>query len=430
MVANRGYNFEMGIRQVYLLTASLWVILPVVSGLPYYFTITNYHLDFTDAVFEAVSGMSTTGSTVYTGLDNAPKGILLWRSLTVWIGGMGIIVLTMSVLPFLKVGGMQLFKTESSDNAEKVLPKTSQLSATICLSYVFLTIIGAIAFYFAGMPLFDAINHAMCALGTGGFSTKDSSFIFFNSPMIDWVGVFLMMAGATPMLIWYGFFTRHSSNRILIYQSKVFYSQMAIIILILSVYNYFTLNVGFTDALRFVAFNIVSIGTTTGFVSEDYSLWGPFAIMVIYFLTVIGGCTGSTSGGIKTFRIIVIVKAFSYHLKKLFSPHGVFSVKIANTAVSESVMKSVGIFFLIYVFVFVLTSVCLAATGLDMITSFSGAATALSGVGPGLGSIIGPVGNFSPIPDTSKWILIFAMIAGRLEIMTVLVLFSRKFWSD
>ncbi len=431
MLANRGHQVEMGIRHVYLMTATLWLVLPVVSGLPYYFTSTAYHLDFTDSVFEAVSGMSTTGSTVYTGLDSAPKGILLWRSLTVWIGGMGIIVLTMSILPFLRVGGMQLFKTESSDNAEKVLPKTSQLAAATTLSYIALSAIGALGLYLAGMTGFDAINHAMCAMGTGGLSTHDASFMYFKSPAVEWVGILVMMFGATPMLLWYSLVTRHSSNRILMHQSKVFWAEIALVTLAVAVYIYFTIDdMQFKDAIRLTAFNIVSVGTTTGFASADYNQWGPFAIIVFYFLTVIGGCTGSTSGGIKTFRIIVMAKALIYETKKLVRPNGVFSVKIAKTTISEGIMKSVGLFLIIYILVFVVIAICLAASGLDMITSLSGSATALAGVGPGLGPIIGPTGNFSTLTDFAKWSLVVAMIAGRLEIMTLLVLLSKNYWQD
>ena len=428
ILVNKRDSYTMSTRHVYLLTTVLWVFIPIVSGLPFYFTSTSYHLGFTDAVFEAVSGMTTTGSTVYANLDNAPKGILLWRSMVVWIGGMGIIVLTMIVLPYLRVGGMQLFRTESSDRSDKVLPKAHQVAFVTTISYIALSGLCALAYYLSGMTGFDAINHAMTTLATGGFSTHDASFGYFKNPLIHWMGVLFMMLGATPMLLYYTFFTNRHANRPLLYQTVVFWLQVAIIVFIVTVYVHRTEHMPYEEALRLTAFNIVSVATTTGYASTDYNQWGPFAIIVFYFLTVIGGCTGSTSGGLKTFRMVVMVKSVLYQMKKMLVPHGVFSARMGDTVIKEDVMSSVGMFFLLYVFVFTVFTLCLAASGLDMLTSTSGVTQAMSGVGPGLGPIIGPAGNFIPLTDFAKWSLVFAMIAGRLEIMTILVLFTRAFW--
>jgi trk system potassium uptake protein TrkH len=220
------------------------------------------------------------------------------------------------------------------------------------------------------------------------------------------------------------------ANRQLLYQTKVFWIEVAVVLLIMTLYLYNTSDKGLEESLRLSAFNIVSVATTTGYATTDYSLWGGFAIIVFYFLTVTGGCTGSTSGGIKTFRLVVMAKTIVYQTKKLIMPNGVFSARMGGTVVKEDIMTSVGIFFLLYVFVFIVLSLCLAATGLDMLTSFSGVAQAMSGVGPGLGDIIGPAGNFIPLSDFAKWSLVVAMIVGRLEIMTVLVLLSKNFWID
>lgn len=431
MMTNRSPSYEMTLRDTYLMTTVLWIVVPIFAGLPFYFTGTGYHLDFTDAVFESVSGLSTTGSTVIAGLDNAPKGILLWRGLTVWIGGAGIIVMVMCVLPYLRVGGMQLFQMESSDRSDKILPRTHQIAIVSTLSYIAVSAVCAFVYWLCGMSAFDAVCHAMATLGTGGFSTHDASFGYYRNPMLEWMGTLFMMVGASPMLLYYTFVTSRAANRPLLYQTKVFWLEVAAVILVMAAYVYHHVpDMTFEKALRLSAFNIASVATTTGFVSTDYGQWGAFAVMVFYFLTVTGGCNGSTCGGIKTFRLVVMTQMLFYEMKKLLYPHGVFAIRMGDIPVSGEVVRSVGIFFMLYVFVFTVLTLCLAFTGLDMLTSMSGVAQAMSGVGPGLGPIIGPAGNFIPLSDFAKWSLIAAMILGRLEIVTVLVLFTRFFWRE
>jgi trk system potassium uptake protein TrkH len=423
-------EYELSLRNGYLLTTTLWISLPFLGGLPFYLTSGTYHLSITNAIFESVSGMSTTGSTVYVGLDDAPKGILLWRGITCYLGGIGIVVLTMGMLPYLRVGGMQLFQTESSDRSEKILPRTHQIAILTTVIYTLLIILCAIAYYLGGMTAFDAIAHSMPTLATAGFQTHDMGFEYFHNPRLEWIGAVFMVAAATPMLLYYTLIIRHSANKALLEQSKFFWGQLIVIVSAVTAYLYATSTKPFEESLRQATFNLISIATTTGFTSTDYSQWGTFAVMVFYFTTVIGGCTGSTSGGIKTFRLQVMVKMVSLQIKRLVMPHGVFSERIGGKTLTESISESVGLFFLVYVFVFAVVAIGLASTGLDMITSMSGTATAMAGVGPGLGPIIGPVGNFSTLSDTAKWFLIFAMLAGRLEVVTIMVLFSPGYWRD
>jgi trk system potassium uptake protein TrkH len=429
-LSNQQNEYKLSVRDGYLLTTTLWISLPFLGGLPYYLTSGTYHLSVTNAIFESVSGMSTTGSTVYVGLDAAPMGILLWRGLTCYLGGIGIVVLTMGMLPYLRVGGMQLFQTESSDRTEKILPKTHQIAILTTIIYTALIMLCAISYYFGGMNVFDAITHAMPTIATAGFSTHDSGFEYFHKPALEWIGAFFMVAAATPMLLYYTLLIRHSANKALLEQSRFFWAQLFVIVSAVTTYLLFTSDKPFEEALRQTTFNLISIATTTGFTSTDYGQWGTFAVMVFYFTTVIGGCTGSTSGGIKTFRLQVMVKMISLQMKRLVMPHGMFSEHIGGKALTEGIARSVGLFFLVYVFVFAVVAIGLSSTGLDLITSLSGTATAMAGVGPGLGPIIGPVGNFSTLTDTAKWFLIIAMLAGRLEVITVLVLFSKGYWRD
>lgn len=400
------------------------------AALPFYLTSTDYHLSFTDAVFESVSGLTTTGSTVYTGLDAAPRGILLWRSILEWIGGIGIVVFSMTIFPYLRIGGMQLFQSESSDRSDKILPRVGQITTVLFIVYIGLTSLNILAYYLAGMTGFDAINHGLTTISTGGFSTHDASFGYFESPVIQWLGTIFMIAGGTPLMLYFYFLLGKMPSRPLLSQAKAMYIGLALVSVIMALYLYKTQNMPFEESLRLSAFNIVSVVTTTGYATTDYSLWGGFAIMGFYFLTIAGGCTGSTSGGIKIFRFQVMGKMLLLQIKKLVYPHGVFTEKIGGKPLTSDVISSVGTFFLLFCFLFCITAGGLALTGLDFITSMSGAATALANVGPRLGEIIGPAGNFVHISDTAKWILIFAMLAGRLEILTILVLFTRNFWQD
>lgn len=417
---------SLNIRQAFVLTAMGWAVMSLFGALPLWHSGIN--LDFADAVFEATSAVTTTGSTVIVGLDNAPPGILLWRSILQAFGGVGFIVMALTILPFLKVGGMQLFQTESSDKSDKALPRIRQNAMAIGYIYLFLVAWCTLTYWFCGMSGFDAINHAMTSVATGGLSTHDSSFAYFKNPLIEWAATFFMILGALPFVL----YIRMGKGewKAVFYNSQVraFLKFLAAAILLMTFWLMINHDRNFTDALRAVSFNVVSVVTTTGYMSEDYSLWGPFALVAFFALTFVGGCTGSTSGGTKIMRFQIMWSLFNRQMFRLVHPHGVFPITYENRRVSEDIMFSV-IVYVISLFMSVAAfSLILGLLGLDLITSITGAATAFMNVGPGLGSIIGPAGNFTPLPDTAKWILSLAMIMGRLELLTLLVLFSPYLW--
>lgn len=419
-------DISFNIRQGFLLTTTSWILISAVSAIP--FVLAGLKIDYTDAFFEAMSGLTTTGSTVLSGLDNMPSGILLWRSLLQWIGGIGIIVTAVAMLPFLRVGGMQLFRMESSDKSEKILPRAGQIAGVIGLVYFGLTVLGAIAYALAGMTDFEAINHAMTTLSTGGFSTSDQSMGHFKAPAIHWVSTAFMLLGGLPFALYVK--ALHGKWKDLFQNSQVqsFIYFLLLVILSLSAWLSITQGVPVLKALRLTAFNVVSVVTTTGYASTDYSLWGTFPIVVFFFLTFVGGCTGSTAGGIKIFRFEIMYKIIRQQLHSMLYPRGVFIVQYNSRNLPNEVMRSIGIFVSQFCAIVVLMTFLLSMTGLDLMTSITGAVTAIANVGPGLGKIIGPSGNFSSLPDTAKWILSIGMLVGRLEIMTVLVLLTRGFW--
>jgi len=386
-------------------------------------------LRFVDAFFEAMSGLTTTGSTVLTGLDHMAPGILLWRAILQWLGGIGIIVMAIAVLPFLRSGGMQLFRTESSDmSAERVVPRVKRMTGAIALSYAILTALCALALWAAGMVPMDAVVHAMATLSTGGFSNHDASIAYFHSPPIELIILVFMIAGAIPFVTYLKF--AHGNMRALTSDPQVrgllgiLITMTGMLAIWLVVRDGYTV----TEALRFAAFNIVSVITTTGFASADYTEWGALALGVFFLMTFVGGCTGSTSGGIKILRFQVLRAALSGYLWRLIYPHGVRPATFGENRITPDVMIGVLVFTLAFLMMTALTALILTGLGLDLDTAISGAATAVANVGPGLGTIIGPAGNFQSLPDSAKWVLAIAMLMGRLEVFTVLVLFTPGYW--
>lgn len=425
-ITNRGHKGDLTLRQAFLFTTSSWTVIPIFAALPLYYS--NFGLSFADAYFEAVSGITTTGSTVIVGLDKATPELLLWRALLNCLGGIGIIVLAIAILPMLRIGGMQLFRSESSEK-EKVLPRAAQTANAIASVYLIMTLICAIAFWVAGMSGFDAICHAMATIATGGFSTYDSSFGYFNNPAIDYVATIFMLLSALPFLLYYQALRGRVKDLLHNSQVQGFLATAATAIAVMTGWLLWKQPmIEFEDAFRYAAFNVTSIITTTGFVSTDYTLWGSFAVVFIFLLGVMGGCTGSTTGGIKFFRYQVLYETAKAQVSQLIRPHGVFLPQYNRRAIPESVTSSVMSFFILFSFTFTITAMLLSLFGLDYITSLSAVATCMANVGPGLGPIIGPSGTFAPLPDAAKYILCFAMIAGRLELFTVLVLFSPQFW--
>ncbi len=416
----------LSIQQAFVLTTSAWLGASAYTALPFYFS--ELDITYTDAFFEAVSGLTTTGSTVLTGLDSMPAGILLWRSLLQWIGGIGIIVMAVAILPYLRVGGMQLFRTESSDRSEKVLPGAAQIAAAIGRVYALLTLLCVLAYWLCGMTAFEAVNHAMATVSTGGYSTSDSSLGHFPQPAIHWFATLFMLAGGLPFVLYIQAITRRNFWFILDSQVRVLLVFLAIVIGVLSTWLTLSRGDDFLIALRLVAFNVVSVVTTTGFATTDYTTWGAPAVMAFFLLTYMGGCTGSTSGGIKIFRFQVMYVAAQVQFRRLVHPHAVYITRYKGQPLAEEVMVSVATFVLLFLSSAVFLSVALGCLGLDFVTSISGAATALANVGPGLGSTIGPAGNFASLPDAAKWLLSAGMLLGRLEIVTCLILLMPSLW--
>lgn len=414
-------------RQAFLLTASAWFLLSGFAALPFIFSAQD--MSVADGVFEAASGFTTTGSTVIVGLDDAPRGILLWRALLNWLGGVGIIVLAVAIMPILRIGGMQLFKMESSDKSDKVKPRITQVATSIALVYLTFTVISAIALWLSGMSVFDAICHAFAALGTGGFSTSDQSLAKWG-PLTQWVAIGAMLLGGMPFAL---FVTPWKHNRwpfLKDSQIRWFLNFVAFFALVLAFWQWAFNDMDPGDALTHATFNVVSVVTTTGFASTDYNAWGGFAQCVFFILIFIGGCTGSTSGGVKVFRWEVLFKLAGVHLKRLLHPHGIFVVDFNRRALPQSVLDSVLGFVAVFFLTFAAFALGLTVVGMDLISAITGSAQALSNVGPGLGPIIGPAGNYKSVPELAKWIMAFEMILGRLELFTVIVLFTRSFWRE
>ncbi len=420
---------NLSIRQAFLLTTLSWLVIAFFAALPF-FASADLNLSFTDAFFEAMSGITTTGSTVITGLDDAPAGILLWRALLQWLGGVGIIVMAVAVLPMLQVGGMQLFRMESSDRSEKVLPRVAQIASAISIIYVVLSMLCAGAYWLAGMSGFEAIAHAMTTIATGGFSTSDSSVGHFDSAAVDWIAVVFMLMGGMPFVLYLRMVRGSMGALLRDSQVRWFLSIAAFTVALMVAWQTLSNGMGLGEALRFVAFNVVSMMTGTGYTTTDFSLWGGFAIAVFFFVMFVGGCAGSTTCGLKVFRLQVLYATTVAQVGKLLQPHGVFIPYYNRKPIPEAVGESVKSFFFLYALVFALLAMGLGALGLDFLTSVSGAAAAIANVGPGLGPVIGPAGTFSSLPDMAKWLLSFGMLLGRLELFTVLVLLLPSFWRN
>ncbi len=425
ILSNIGLQFKITTRQAFLLTNSTWLILPTFGALPFWFSSLN--MSVTDSFFEAMSGITTTGSTVITGLDKAPAGILLWRAILQWLGGIGIIIMAMSILPFLKVGGMQIFKTELSEN-EKALPRTAQLASSIAVIYVSLTAICAFCYCLAGLEIFDAVTHAMTTISTGGFSTFDASFEHFDNIGPSIVAIIFMVMGGTPFVLYLK--AIHGNLQPLFKDSQVRWFLSIIAIATIVTISYLTIqqNMPFFESFILSSFNVISIMTGTGYVRGDFNAWGGFAVSLFFFLMVIGGCAGSTSCGIKIFRFQVLYTVTKIQIEKLLHPNGVFIPHYNGRPMPSDVPSSVMGFFFVYALGFSILAVALSYVGLDFITAMSGAATSISNVGPGLGDVIGPAGNFQSLPDSAKWILSAGMLLGRLELFAILVMLSPHFW--
>jgi trk system potassium uptake protein TrkH len=430
VLSMRGANDErrLGLREAFLLTVMSWTLVALFAAIPFLFS--NLGLGPADAVFEAVSGITTTGSTVLSGLDRMPRGILLWRSILQWIGGIGIVVTAIALLPLLQVGGMQLFRTESSDRSDKLFPRLKQVATALVSVYLGLTTLCALSLWAAGMSLFDAVNHSMTTLATGGYSTHDASIGFFRSALIEGIIVVFMLLGGITFTVHVRALRMGPAAYVRDEQVRLFLALVAAATLSIAAWTILTQDMAIHDALRGALFNIVSIITTTGYASADYALWGAYSVAAFYFLTFVGGCTGSTSGGMKIFRFQVLYAVAHQQLMQLLAPHRVTVPRVQGKEIESSVAISVLGFFFFYALTFAVIALALSVFGLDPMTALSGAATAIGNVGPGLGPIIGPSGNFATLPDGAKWVLSAGMLLGRLEFVTFFVLLTRAFWKD
>lgn len=415
---------SINVREAFLITTLAWVLASLATALPMF---VSGQVTFTDAVFEVVSGLTTTGASIFPSVENLPVGILLWRSILNWIGGIGIVAMAIMIMPFLRVGGMQLFRAESSDRSQKIVARPLQLSLYLFWIYFVLTVMCAFAYWACGMSPFNAINHAMATLATGGFSTHDTSFGYYPGHAVKWVGVVFMAAGSLPFVLYIKWIKGDWAALFRDQQARGFILLLAASTAALTIWLW-QADMPFWQAFTHAAFNVTSIASTTGFSSADYTLWGTFPAGLFLLLTFIGGCTGSTAGAIKIFRIEIMLIVAREQLRKLVLPNLYYSRTYNGEPVSDDVLRSVIAFIFIYVGVVVLLALGLGWFGLDLVTALSGVATAVGNVGPGLGSVIGPYGNFSSLPDGAKWILILGMLLGRLEFFTVLVIFTRTFW--
>ncbi|WP_375174925.1 TrkH family potassium uptake protein [Pseudooceanicola sp.] len=425
LACQNGTEEALSLQQTFLLTTGVWAMLPVFGALP--FMLGETQSSFTDAFFEAMSGMTTTGSTVLSGLDTLPRGLLLWRGMLQWLGGVGIIVVAMVFLPELRVGGMQIFRSEAFDTMGKILPRAASIASQISVVYVALTVACALTYLFLGMDAFDATVHALTTISTGGFSTRDASFGAFSGPMEYAATVFMVLA-ALPFVRYVQLL---NGNRIALFQDSQVRVFMLTVLAFVGVSFVALLHIfphHWETSLREALFNITSIMSGTGYASADYMGWGPFLITIFFFVGLIGGCAGSTACSIKIFRYQILFAAIRSQIKRIHHPHGRFSPKFDGRPISQDVMGSVMSFFVFFTVSIGVLAVALALTGLDFVTSLSGAATAIANIGPGLGEIIGPSGNFEPLNTTAKWMLSFGMLCGRLELMAVYAILTVQFW--
>lgn len=419
-------NAEIKKRDGYLIVVSGWLCMTFFGTLPY--LLTESIPSFTDAFFETMSGFTTTGSTILDEIESLPKSILFWRSMTQWIGGMGIIVLTIAILPLLGIGGMELFVAEApGPTKDKIHPRIKETAKRLWIIYFSLTALETVVLMFFGLSFFDAINHSLTTTSTGGFSTKQESIAAFQNPFVEAVIViFMFLAGTNFTMIYFGLkmkFRKIVNND----EFKWYLSAVFILILLLSFYRTHTSSSDFIHAFREISFQVVSIITTTGYATADYTLWGSFLTFIFFLFLFSGASAGSTSGGIKIVRIILLIKNGLLEFKRRLHPKAVIPVMLNKQVISSTITYNLLAFIFLYLFVFTLGSIFLSFLGVDMLTSISAVASAVGNVGPGIADV-GPSSSFSQLPTSAKWILSLLMLMGRLELFTVCVLFTPYFW--
>lgn len=425
VIGGRTAHFHLIARQLYLLTSLSWVMMSLAGALPLFFS--HFELTFANAVFEAVSGITTTGSTILVKIETLSPSLLLWRSLLQWLGGLGVVGMAVSILPFLRVGGMRLFHTESSDWSDKSMPRIQTLARMLLGTYLTISLACMLSYWWAGMNAFDAINHAMSTVSTGGYATDDRSMGRFGSSVL-WVAIVFMLLGSMPFTMLIGFARRPNLASLNNQQVKGLLLIVAAVSLALTAYLIEQGSHAPFAALTHATFNLVSVISTTGYASGDYTQWGAFSVALFFVVMFIGGCSGSTSGGMKVFRFQLSYLFLRSQVRKLVHPNGVFVTQYGSKPVSDEIMLSAIAFSFLFFLCLAGFTLLLSLMGLDLVTSLTAAATALTNVGPGLGPIVGPAGNFASLPDAAKWLLCLAMLLGRLELLTMMVLFTPMFW--
>ncbi len=426
LLSNLDHDKKINLPQAFLLTALSWLSIAIFGSLPFIFSEIN--LSVTDAFFESMSGITTTGSTIITNLNETPKSILLWRGMLQWLGGIGIIVMAITLMPLMNIGGMQLFIISTSDTPEKILPRSKEIALRLILVYSGLTFICALFYKIFGMNFFDSIVHSMTTIATGGFSNYNESIGYFDSSLIEFTSIIFIILGSIPFIAYIKYLNGDKKIFFNDTQIKTFIKIVLFSILLMYLYLLAKNQSFFETSIRSVAFNVISILTGTGYVTQNFSDWGQFPLIYFLILMFIGGCAGSTACGIKIFRVQILFQFVSVQLKKIIYPRGIFKIKYENNNIDEKFLASIISFIFLYIVIFFIITALLSTSGLDLTTSISAAATSISNVGPGLGDIIGPNGNFSNLSNFSKWILSLAMILGRLELFAVLVLFIPSFW--
>ena len=426
VLSNLDYEKKINLKQAFLLTTLSWLTIAIFGSLPFYFSDLN--ISFTDSFFESMSGLTTTGSTIISNLELAPKSVLLWRALLQWLGGIGIIVMAITLMPIMNIGGMLLFKVLNTDSSEEILPSSKEISLKLILIYFVLTFLCALAYKIFGMGYFDSLTHSMTTIATGGFSNYNESIGHFNNVKIEITAMLFIILGSLPFIAYIKFLNGNRKVFLNDSQIKTFIKLIIISILILFFYLFIKIEDFSLSDFRYISFNSISILTGTGYVTGKFDQWGSFSLFFFLILMFIGGCAGSTTCGVKIFRIQILYKFIINQLKKIIFPRGIFVIKYENNNVNDKFLASIISFIYLYILLFFLITALLSLSGLDFITSISGAATSISNVGPGLGSVIGSSGNFSTLPDFSKWILSAGMLLGRLELFAILVLFLPSFW--
>jgi len=417
-------------REGYLIVALGWLSMTLFGMLPFIFS--GVLPGIADAFFETASGLTTTGASVITDIEGTPKGILLWRSLTQWIGGMGIIVLTVALFPLLGIGGVELFVAEApGPTADKVHPRIRETAKRLWLIYVALTGLLTLLLWAEGMTFFDAINHALTTMATGGFSTKNASVAYYTSPMIQYTLIlFMFIAGINYTIIYYGLKGKlkkvWSSDE---FRAYLFLTLILAVVITIGVHNAPSIDQSLEKSFRDSLFQLVSVITTTGFITADYTSWSPGLTMLFFVLLFIGACAGSTAGGIKIIRHFVFFRNSFLEFKRLIHPRAIVPLKLNGEVVAGKILIHIFIFLLLYMILFVLGSLVLSLMGVDFLTAIGAVATSLGNVGPGIGKV-GPVDNFAWLSPEVKWVLSFLMLLGRLEIFTILVLFTPYFWKS